>query len=147
MALAAIILLFSFFEEGERLSNSRSSQSARAAFNFRNAIRIFANKFALGFGAVRFVAFPVAFRFFADRFAFRLGSLAMGNAMRLFADSYAFWAVKHFTAFIRAFDFTFGFFAFDVANCVFGFGARSVAFRRFADGVANSGAMGVIAFP
>ena len=105
------------------MSNSGSSQSARAAFNFRNAVRIFANKFAFGFGAVGLVAFPVAFRFFANRFAFRLGSLAMSNAVRLFADSYAFRAVKHFTAFIRAFDFAFGFFAFDVANCVFGFGA------------------------
>jgi len=43
LALAALALLFSFFEEGERLSNSRSSESARAAFDFRNAIGIFAD--------------------------------------------------------------------------------------------------------
>ncbi len=104
MALAALVLFFSFFEERERLSNSGSSKRTRAAFHFRNAIRIFANKFAFGFRAVRLVAFPVAFGFFADRLAFWFGSLAVSNAMRLFADCYAFRAVKHFAAFIRAFN-------------------------------------------
>jgi hypothetical protein len=145
--LTALILFFSFFEEGERLSNSRSSQSAWAALNFRNAIRIFANKFAFGFGAVGFVAFPIAFGFFANRFTFWFRSLAMSNAMRLFANSYALRAIKHFASFIRAFDFTFWFFAFDVANCVFRLGAGSMALRRFADWIANSRAMGIIAFP
>jgi hypothetical protein len=123
LALAALVLFFSFFEEGERLSNSRSSQSAGAAFNFRNAVRIFTNQFTFGFGAIGLVAFPVAFGFFANRFAFGFRSLAMSNAVRLFANSYTFRAVKHFTAFIRAFDFAFGFFAFDIANSVFGFSA------------------------
>ena len=123
MALTALVLFFSFFKERERLSNSGSSQSARAAFNFRNAVGVFTNKFAFGFRAIGFVAFPVAFGFFANWLTFWLGSLAMSNAMGLFADSYAFRAVKHFTTFIRAFNFAFGFFAFDVANGVFRFGA------------------------
>ena len=42
--------------------------------------------------------------------------------MGLFADGDTFWAVKHFTSLIWAFNFAFGFFAFDVANGVFGFG-------------------------
>jgi len=121
--LAALVLLFSFFEERERLCNSGGSESARAALDFRNAIRIFANKLALGLRAVRLVAFPIAFRFFANWLAFGFGCLAVSDAMRLFADSYAFRAVKHFAAFIRAFNFAFGFFAFNIANCVFRFGA------------------------
>ena len=67
------------------------------------------------------MAFPVAFGFFAYWFAFGFRSLAMSNAMGLFADSYTFRAVKHFASLIRAFDFAFWFFAFDVTNCVFGF--------------------------
>jgi len=121
--LAALILLFSFFEEWERLSNSRSSESARAAFNFRNAIGIFAYKFALWFGAIGLVTFPVAFGFFTNRFTFGLGSLAMSDAMRLFANSNALGAIEHFASFIGTFDFTFRFFAFNVANGVFRFGA------------------------
>ena len=69
------------------------------------------------------MTFPVTFRFFADWFTFWFRGLAMSNAMGLFADSNTFRAVKHFTSLIRAFNFTFGFFAFDVADCVFGFGA------------------------
>jgi len=93
------------------------------------------------------MTFPVTFRFFTDRFAFRFGGLTMSNAMRLFADSDALGTVKHFTSFIGTFNFTFGFFAFDIANSVFGFGARSVAFRGFTNGVADSGAMRIIALP
>jgi len=122
-ATAAVFVSFSFLKEWERLSNARSTHSALAAFNFRNAIGIFANKFALGFGAVGFMAFPVAFRFFADRLAFWFRSLAVGDAVRLFANSNALGAVKHFTTFVGAFDFTFRFFAFNIANSVFRFGA------------------------
>ena len=122
-ALAAIFISFSFLKEGERLSNSRRAQSARAALNFRNAVRVFANKLALGLGAVRFMAFPIAFRFFANRFTFGFGGLAVSNAVRLFAYSNALGAVEHFTSFIRAFNFAFGFFAFNVADCVFRLGA------------------------
>ena len=147
MALAALVLLFSFFEEWEGLSNSRSSEGARAAFNFRNAIGVFANKFALGLGAVGLVAFPVAFGFFTNRFAFWFGGLAMSNAVRLFANSNALGAIKHFASFIRALDFAFRFFAFNIANSVFRFGAGGMALGGFADRVANSRAMGVIAFP
>jgi hypothetical protein len=104
LALAALVLFFGFFEEREGLCDSRSSEGARAAFDFRNAIRVFADKFALGFRAVGLVAFPVALGFFADRLAFGLGSLAVSDAVRLFADSYALGAVEHFAAFIRAFN-------------------------------------------
>ena len=93
------------------------------------------------------MAFPVTFRFFADWFTFGFRGLAMSNAMGLFAYSNTFWAVKHFTSLIRAFNFTFGFFAFDVTDCVFGFGARSMALRGFANWVANGGAMWVVTFP
>ena len=87
----------------------------------------------------------------------------MSNTVRLFADCNAFRAVEHFASFIRAFDlrerklknkkktkkieiysyyrfyfyFTFRFFAFDITNSVFGFGATSMAFGRFADWIAN----------
>ena len=93
------------------------------------------------------MAFPVTFGFFANWFAFWFRSLAMCNAMGLFADSDALGAVEHFTSLIRAFNFTFGFFAFDVANSVFGFSTGSVALRGFANWVANGGAMWVVTFP
>jgi hypothetical protein len=41
LALAALLVRFSLLEEGEGLRNSRGSHGTRAAFNFRNAIRIF----------------------------------------------------------------------------------------------------------
>jgi len=145
--LTAFILLFTFFKERERLSDFRSSKGARAALNFRNTIGIFANKFAFRFRAGGFVAFPVTFGFFANRFAFGFWGLAMSNAMGLFANCDTFGAVEHFATFIWAFDFTFGFFAFNVADGVFGFGARSMAFWWFANWVANSGAMRIIALP
>ena len=93
------------------------------------------------------MAFPVTFRFFADWFTFWFRGLAMSNAMGLFADSNALGAVEHFTSLIRAFNFTFGFFAFNVADCVFGFSATGVALRGFTDWVANGGAMWVVTFP
>ena len=120
-ALTAFFVLGSFLEEGEGLSNSRSSQSARAAFDFRHTVGVLANKLALGFGAVGLVAFPVASGFFAYGFAFGFRSLAVSNAVRLFADGNTFRAVKHFTTFVRAFNFTFGFFTFYVADGIFGF--------------------------
>ena len=129
------------------MGDFRSSHSTRTAINFRDTVRIFANKFALRFRAGGFVTFPVTFWFFANWFAFWFGGLAMCNTMGLFADSDALGAVKHFTSFIGAFNFTFGFFAFDVANCVFGFSAGSVTFWGFANWVANSGAMRIITFP
>ncbi len=116
---AAIFVLFSLLEEGEGLRQSGTSDSARTALDFGSTVGIFAYEFAFGFGAVGFVAFPVTFRFFTNSFTFRFGSLAVGDAMRLFADSDTFGAVKHFTSFIGAFNFTGGFFTFYVANCVF----------------------------
>ena len=147
LALAAVLVSFSFLEEGEGLRNSRSSHSAGAALNFRHAVGVFADKFALGLGAGRLVALPVTLGFLADGFTLGLGSLAVGDAMGLLADGDALGAVEHFAAFIRAFNFALRLLALDVANGVLGFGAGSMAFRRFADGVANSGAVGVVALP
>jgi hypothetical protein len=93
-----------FFEEGEGLRNSGSSKGARAAFDFRNAVGILANEFTFGFGAVGFVAFPVASGLLADGLTLGFRSLAVGNAVRLFAHSDTFRAVEHFAAFIRAFN-------------------------------------------
>jgi hypothetical protein len=147
LALATFSLFFSFFEEGEWLGNFGCSKCTRATFDFRDTIGVFTNKFALRFRASGFMAFPVTFRFFTDWFTFWFGCLAMSNAMGLFADCNTFWAVEHFTSLIRAFNFTFGFFAFDVANGVFGFGTGSVALGGFANWVANGGAMWVVTFP
>jgi hypothetical protein len=146
-ALTTVFILFSFFEEWERLSNSRSTHSARAAFYFRNTVRVFANQFTFRFGALGFVTFPVTFGFFTNWFTFRFGSLAVSNAVGLFADSNTFRAVKHFASFIRALDLTFRFFTFYIANCVFRFSTASVAFWRFTDWVANSRTMRIVTFP
>ena len=93
------------------------------------------------------MTFPVAFWFFAYSFTFRLGSLTVSYTMRSFANCYTFWAIEHFASFIWAFNFTLRFLAFNIANCVFGFGTASVAFWRFAYWVADSGAVWVITFP
>ena len=123
LALATILISLSFLKERERLSNSWRAKRTWAALNFRNTIRIFANKLALGLRAVRLVAFPITFRFFANRLTFWLRSLAVSDAMRLFANSNALGTVEHFAAFIRTFDFAFWFFAFNVTDRVFRFGA------------------------
>jgi hypothetical protein len=68
--LAARFISFSFFKEGEWLSNFRGTECTWATFNFRDTVRVFANKFALGFRASGFMTFPVTFGFFADWFAF-----------------------------------------------------------------------------
>ena len=146
-ALTTVFILFSFFEEGERLGDSWCSHGARAAFNFRNTVRVFANQLAFGFRAGWFMAFPVTFGFFANGFAFRFRSLAVSNAMGLFADSDTLGAVKHFATFVRALNFTLRFFTFYVANSVFRFRAGSVTFRGFAYRIANSRAMRVVTFP
>jgi len=104
IATAASLVRFSFFEEGEGLSNSGSSLITVATVDFRNAVGIFTDEFTFGFGAVGFVTLPVASGFFAHGFAFRFRSLAVGNAVRLFAHSDTFRAVEHFAAFIRAFN-------------------------------------------
>jgi hypothetical protein len=123
LALATIFISLSFLKERERLSNSGSAYRARAALNFWHTIRIFANKLTFRLRAGRFVTFPIAFRFFANRLAFRLRCLTMSNAMRLLANSNAFGAIEHFASFIGTFDFTFWFFAFNIANRIFRFGA------------------------
>jgi hypothetical protein len=147
IARAAVLILFGFLEEGKRIGDSRSSHSARAAFDFRNTVGIFADKFALGFGAVWFVAFPVTLWLFAYGLALGFRSLAVSNAVRSFAYSDTLWAVEQLASLVRALDFTLRLFAFDVANGVFGFSARCVAFRRLANWVTDCRAMGIIAFP
>ena len=147
IAPAASFISFGFFEEGEWLSNLRGTCCARTAIYLWYAVGIFAYKLTFGFRACGFMAFPVTFWFFADRFTFGLRGLAVSNAMGLFADSDALGAVEHFTSLIWAFNFTFGFFAFNVTDCVFGFGTAGVALGGFANWVANSGAMWVVTFP
>ncbi len=129
------------------MRNSGSSEGTRAAFDFRNAVGVLANQLAFGFGAVGLVAFPVTSGLFAYGLTFRLGSLAVGHAVRLFADGDAFGAVEHFTSFIRAFNLAFRFLTFYVANGIFGLSATGVAFGRLADGVADGRAVRIIAFP
>ena len=105
------------------MGNLGGTKCTGAAFNLGDTVGVFTNKFTLRLGAGGFVAFPVTFRFFADWFAFGFRCLTVSNAMGLFAYGNTLGAVEHFTSLIRAFNFTFGFFAFDVTNCVFGFGA------------------------
>ena len=147
VTLTAFFLAFGFFEEGERLSNSRSSHGTRATFDFRNTVRVLADEFTLGFRTVRLVTFPVASGFFTDGFTFGFGCLTMGDTMGWFADGNTFRTVEHFTSFIWAFNFTFRFFTFYIANCVFGFSTTGVTFRRFADWVANGRTVRIITFP
>ncbi len=146
-ALAAVLVGLGFLEEGEGLGHSGSSEGTRAAFNFGDAVGVLADQLALGFGAVGLVALPVAFGFLADGFTFRLGSLAVSDAVGLLADGDALGAVEHLAAFVGAFNFTLGLFAFYIADSVLGFGAGSVALGRLADWVANGGAVRVVAFP
>ena len=103
-AAAAILVSFSSLEEGERLRDISSSHSARAAFDFRDAVGVLADEFALGLGAGRLVALPVAAGFLADGLAFGFRGLAVGDAVGLLANSHAFRAVEKFAAFIRAFN-------------------------------------------
>jgi hypothetical protein len=146
-ALAALLVGFSLLEEGEGLRDSRSSHGARAAFNFRNAVRILANELALRFRAVGLVAFPVTSGFFANGLTFGLGSLAVSNAMGLLANSNTLRAVEHFATFVRAFNFTLGFLTLHIADGVLGFSATGVAFGRLTDRVADSRAVRIVTFP
>ncbi len=120
-ALTAVLVRCGFLEEGEGLSDSGGSHSAGAALNFRHAVGVFTDKFALGFGTGRLVAFPVASGFLANGFTLRLGGLAVSDAMRLFADSHTLGAVEEFTAFVRAFDLTLRLLALNITNSVLGF--------------------------
>lgn len=93
LTLTAFLILFCLLEERERSRNNRCSICARAALDFRCAVRIFTNQFAFWLRALRLVAFPVTFWFFADRFAFWLRCLAVGDTVGLFAYSDTFGAV------------------------------------------------------
>ena len=93
LTLTAFLILFCLLEERERSRNNRRSICARAALDFRCAVRIFTNQFAFWLRALRLVAFPVTFWFFADRFAFWLRCLAVGDTVGLFAYSDTFGAV------------------------------------------------------
>ena len=145
--MTALFVSFSFFKEWEWLRYSRGSQSTWAAFDFRNAIGVFADQLAFRFRACRFLAFPVAFWFFTDWFAFWFRCLTVGNAMGLLAYSNTFWAVEHFTAFVWAFYLALWFFTLNVADSILWLSAWCVASWGFADWIADSGAMWVIALP
>ena len=145
--LAALLVGLGLLEEGEGLADSGSSHSTGAALNLRNAVGVLADKLALGLGAVGLVAFPVTSGLFAHGFAFGLGSLAVSDTVRLFADGDALRAVEHFATFIRALNFTFGLLALDVANGILGLSAGGVAFGGLADGVADGRAVRVVTFP
>jgi hypothetical protein len=147
IAGTALIILFSFLEEGEGRRESRSTNGTRAALNFRSTVRVLANQFTFGFRASGFVAFPVALGLFTDGFALRFRSLAMGDAVRLFANSDALRAVEHFAAFVGALDFALRLLAFDITDSVFWLSAGSVALGRLTDGIADCRAVGVIALP
>ncbi len=147
LALTAVFISFCFLEEGEGLSNSGSSKGARAAFNFRNTIGVFANQLALGLRTVGFMTFPVAFGLLTDWFTLGFRSLAVSDAMRLFANCDTLRAVEHFASFVWAFYFALRLFAFDIANGVLGFSTRSVAFGGFANRVADGRTVRVITFP
>jgi hypothetical protein len=116
--LTALFISFSFFKEWEWLSNSGSSQSTWAALNFRYAIGVFADQLAFRLRACRLLTFPITFWFLTDWLAFWLRCLAMSNAMGLLAYSNTFRAVEHFTAFVWAFYFAFGFLTFYIADSV-----------------------------
>jgi hypothetical protein len=64
------------------------------------------------------VAFPVTSGFFTNGFTFRFGGLAMGNTVGLFADGHTFRAVFSFTGLVWAFNFTIGFFTFNITDSV-----------------------------
>ena len=110
-----LFILFSFFEEWERLSNSWCTYSAWTTLNFWYTVWIFADKLAFWLGALRLGAFPIASRLFTDSLALRLRGLhkiaylAMGDAVRLFAYSHTFRAVLSLAGLIRAFDLLYGF--------------------------------------
>jgi hypothetical protein len=146
-ALTTIFISLGFFEEGEGLGDSWCSHGTRAAFNFRNAIRIFTYKFTFGFRTIWFVAFPITFGFFTYWFTLRLRSLTVSDTVRLFANSDTLWAVEHFTTFIRAFNFTFGFFTFYITDGVLRFGTGGVTLGGFANWVTYCWAVRIVAFP
>ena len=93
------------------------------------------------------MAFPIASWLLAYRLTFRLGCLAMSNAVRLLADCHTFWAIEHFASFIWAFNFALGFFTFYVADGVLRLRAGGVTLGGFTYRIANGGAVRVITFP
>ena len=119
--LTTLLISFRFLKKRKRLINNRHSICTRTTFNLWCTIWIFTYQLAFGFWALRFMAFPIAFRFFTHRFTFWFWCLTMCNTMWLFTHSNTFRTISSFASFIRAFDFAFWFFAFNIANCIFGF--------------------------
>jgi len=121
IALAAFGFLFSFFENGEGSCNKGGDLAfAFAALNLGSASRVLANKLALGFGALGFVALPIAIGLLANCFANRLGDLAVSHAVRLLARVNAFRAVLRLASFIWAPNFAVRLLALNIANCILG---------------------------
>jgi hypothetical protein len=93
------------------------------------------------------MAFPVASGLLADSLAFWLRGLAVSNAVRLLANSYALRAVKHLASLVRALDLTLWLLALDIADSVSWLGARCVTFGRLAYWITDGGTVGVVALP
>ena len=104
---AASRITFRFFKEREWCRDSRLAHRTRATINFWNAIWVFTHQFTFWLWAVGFVAFPITSGLLAHRLAFRLGGLAVSHTMWLLAYRNTFWAIKHFTSFIWAFNLIF----------------------------------------
>jgi hypothetical protein len=146
-ACTTFLIILSFLKERERLSNSRSTHSTRAAFNLRNTIRVLTDKLALRLRASWLMTFPITSRLFTYSFTFRFRCLAVSDAMRLLANSNTFWAIKHFTSLVRTFNFALRLFTLYIADRVSWFRTACVAFGWFAYWIANCRAVRVIAFP
>ena len=129
------------------MRNFGGSHCTSTAVDFWDTVRIFANQLTFRFGAVGFVTFPIALRLFTNRFTFRFRGLAVSDAVGLFANSDTFRTVKHFTSFVRTFNFALRLFTFDIANGVLRFSTRCMTFWWFTDRVTNGGAVRIITFP
>lgn len=123
IAAAASLVRFSFLEKGESRRGSGVASGTGAALDFRRAVGVLADEFALGFRAVGLVTLPVALGFLADGLALRLRCLAVSHTVGLLADCHALGAVEHLAAFIGALDLALRLLAFHIADGIFGFGA------------------------
>jgi len=115
---AAIRVLFSLLEERHVDACCTAAHIAITALDFRDTVRVLADKLAFRLRASWFVTLPVTFGLLADCFAFRLWSLAVSHAVRSLADCDTLGTVEHLAAFVWAFYLAFRLLAFDVTDCV-----------------------------
>jgi len=112
------------------------------------ATGLFASKLTFGFGAKSGgFAFPGALGFLTERSTIGFGSSTGSSANGGTANSLASRAVFHFTHFLGATDRADGFFAVNFTFGTFRGFAVHLAFGASADGVAFSGADGIVAQP